>query len=123
MNQLDSTSPGPVLNDEALETLRSVGGDELVNSVVELFLSDSPGYLAAVGEALGAGDADGVARNAHSLKGSSGYVGAEAVAETCRRLEAGARSGDLAEAPRLVAELEAGFERTIGALRALSAQA
>ncbi|MDP9440488.1 MAG: Hpt domain-containing protein, partial [Actinomycetota bacterium] len=43
---------------------------------------------------------------AHSLKGSSGNMGATRVHEVCAELERAGESGDLAAAPRLLERLE-----------------
>jgi HPt (histidine-containing phosphotransfer) domain-containing protein len=53
------------------------GGDpELLIDLIEMFLEDSPQKMAAIGEGLETGDWEMVERAAHSLKGSSGNLGA-----------------------------------------------
>ena len=92
--------------DEAL-ALGRVGGDfELLQEVVGLFLDDYPKTLREIQAALTTGDASGVERYAHSLKGSVSTFGAKDVFESALALEKLGRSGDLSCAPEAVAKLE-----------------
>ncbi len=96
---------GPVvLNREAL--WQRVGGDQgLLRQVVGLFVRTSGGHVAAIREALVAGDGERLRKAAHTLKGAAATLGAAAVAEVARRLEQSARS-DLGEAARELPALE-----------------
>jgi HPt (histidine-containing phosphotransfer) domain-containing protein len=75
---------------------------------VATFLEDAPIQLAALRNALDAGDAETARRAAHTLKSNSATFGAARFAETCRALEEMAKAGALAEAEPLLrrAELE-----------------
>jgi HPt (histidine-containing phosphotransfer) domain-containing protein len=97
-----------VLNRPAL--LQRVGGDRaLLREVIQLFVSTSAGHVAVIREALAAGDVDRLRRAAHTLKGSAGSLGAVAVAETARRLEAAAARADLAGGAGELSALEEGL--------------
>jgi CheY-like chemotaxis protein/HPt (histidine-containing phosphotransfer) domain-containing protein len=79
--------------------LDRVSGDEqLLDEVVQLFLSDAPSRIAEVRSSLEQGDPKRLQIAAHSLKGSAGYVGAERTAAQARKLEDLGRSGDLSQA-------------------------
>ena len=80
----------------ALDELRAMtGGDEaLYVELLDTFLTDADLYL---GELRVATDAASLARAAHSLKSNAMTVGATELAAQCRALEAGARSGDVAD--------------------------
>jgi HPt (histidine-containing phosphotransfer) domain-containing protein len=92
---------GPELDGAALERLRESLGDELLADLVSTFLEDAPVQLAALRDALAAGDAEAARRAAHTLKSNGATFGAERFAETCRSLEEMAKAGALADAERL----------------------
>ena len=56
--------------------------------------------------ALAAGDADGVRRHAHAIKGSAGNIAALRMHETAALMEKSAKEGDLTEAPQRLAMLQ-----------------
>ena len=92
---------GDAVVDRAIlaELLENVGDDEaFVAEVVDAYLADAPLQVAAMREALAAGDLATLGRHAHTLKGNSRGVGAVALAETTRLLEEQARNGDPAGA-------------------------
>jgi HPt (histidine-containing phosphotransfer) domain-containing protein len=73
-------------------------------------------------EALKSGDASSVERVAHTLKGSSGSMGARGMAELCAKLQDVGASSDLSRASLLLERLEAEFDRVRSALKAESQQ-
>ena len=88
--------------------LNQVGGDRrLMRELVAIFLQDYPRQLERLRRALGEGDAAGVARAAHSLKGAAGNLAAEGVVAVARRLEALGKAGELAGAEEVLGQLEA----------------
>ncbi len=93
-------SPGaevPILDQSRL--LEQFGGEpEILAELRDLFLDDFPRQIEAMERGLAAGDADEVARAAHSLKGASGTFGADRVYRVTMDLEAAARAGDLTAA-------------------------
>jgi HPt (histidine-containing phosphotransfer) domain-containing protein len=66
---------------------------------------------AAARQAAGAGDAQGIRIAAHTLKGSSGNLGAQGMVQLCLALETLGASGSVREAEALIARLEAEFQR------------
>jgi two-component system, sensor histidine kinase and response regulator len=85
-----------VVDRGALERLRdAVDDDQLVARIVELFLAQADGHVAAIAQA---DDEATVRRSAHALKGSAATVGAVAVADIAAELE---RTGDAGQALRL----------------------
>ena len=72
------------------------GGDlEFVGELIDTYLEDAEGQMAALRAAAEADDAAAMLRPAHTLKSSSANVGATLVAERCRAIELEARSGVL----------------------------
>ncbi len=99
----------PPLDPEVIETLRSLQGEgepDLVAELAGMFLDDATLRLEELRDAIGEADAGRVRGVAHSLKGSSGNMGATRVHEVCAELERAGESGDLAAAPRLLERLE-----------------
>lgn len=71
-----------------LDDIQEPGEPDLVSELIELFLADSAQNLAAIEVAVCNRNAAEMRLAAHSLKGSSGSLGATQVAEQCRQLEA-----------------------------------
>ncbi|MFI5954591.1 response regulator [Cryptosporangium sp. NPDC051539] len=80
----DIAGPGPT-DDEK----------ELLAELVGSFVRNAPETLAALGDAVHAGNAVAVAEKAHKLKGSAANIGAMALADVCESFEEMARLGAL----------------------------
>lgn len=94
------------------ELLTLMEGDhDLLHELIDVFLEDAPERMAAVRQALGAGDAVALYKAAHTLKGSAGNFGATEVVSRALQLEAHARCGDLVSASMEVPLLEADMDR------------
>src|SRR5580692_8662194 len=103
------------------EALGRIGGDEeLLEELCQIFLEESPKLLQKLRQALASGDADGVMRAAHSLKGESSYLGAGGTSQAARQLEEMGRSKDLSGAADIVAVLEREVARLHAHLRELA---
>ena len=89
--------PRPMIEPAILDDLvEATGGDRtFLAELIEAYLLDAPSQLAAMRAAVAAGSADELVRPVHSLKSSSASLGALALAERCRALEATARAGVL----------------------------
>jgi HPt (histidine-containing phosphotransfer) domain-containing protein len=112
-----------VLDSRALTALRDLqneGEPDVLAGMIADYLRDTPPRLAALHEALARADAEAVRREAHGIKGSSGYLGAVEMTRLCTELEGQARAGDLTQAPELVHAIAAAFERVRAHLGALA---
>ena len=90
-----------------VEALDRIGGDEeLLREVCQIFLEESPKLLKKLQQAVAAGDADGVVRAAHSLKGESSYLSAGGTSRAARQLEEMGHNKDLSHARDTLAVLE-----------------
>lgn len=99
-----------------LESLREELGDTLSETLTE-FLWSARRKCSAMRAAIEGGDADSFTLTAHSLRGSSGSLGARALSGLCERLETSGRNGDLEHARATLSELEielARLEEAIG---------
>lgn len=89
----------PVVDYEVLRDLAAVGADSgsgFMRDLMERFASDARGSLERMRACALAGDAPLLAREAHRLRGSSGTVGAVALAGECLEMERRARAGSCA---------------------------
>jgi len=89
---------------------------EVGRKLVDMYLAELPRSLEEIRETLDASDAVALARHAHTLKGSSGVLGASGVGGLALRLEQAARGGDMELAKRLFEELREICGRTMSEL-------
>lgn len=111
--------PNDVLDPHVIASLRELdepGEPGLLEELVDIFLSDAPTRVAALEEALAAGDGAQLERVAHSLKSSCGNLGAKNLAELCRQIEANGRQGRLEGTASLVARSRQAFAEVQRAL-------
>lgn len=95
----------PVLDENRLRVLRDVEGDDgrpFIFEFFELFQSDAAQRIEELRQVVRTGVLTGVRKMAHTLKGSCRNVGAVAMAEACRQLEAIGDTGTAAEAAVIV---------------------
>lgn len=85
------------------------GDVQMFRKFVELYLQQTSAQINQLQSALKAGDADAIYRLSHGCKGASATCGLNAMSRWMGDLEKASRAGDLAEAPRLLAEAEAAF--------------
>jgi HPt (histidine-containing phosphotransfer) domain-containing protein len=110
----------PALDPKVLEQLRELeraGTAGFVAQLASLFLKQTQEQAGVLRACLASKDDAGLARSAHLLKGSSGSVGATALMEISRELEAAAKSKSWAEAEALIGRWEAEFIRVRVALQ------
>lgn len=100
-----------LVSDEVLAQLRNDAGESLVNELIGAYMAETDDRLVRIRTALDAGDNDGIAAEAHSMKSSSGTFGALQLQTLAARIEAAAMQGDSdglaaahAELPQLVDE-------------------
>ena len=87
--------------------LSRVGGDiKLLKEIATLFLDEYPRILAGLHDAVARGDARGVERTAHGLKGSVSTFGASAASDAALKLETMGRAHQLAEVSHVLGTLE-----------------
>jgi two-component system, sensor histidine kinase len=89
------------------ELLERLGGrSEMIPRFVGLFCKGVLPQIDGLVTALAAGDADGVRRHAHAIKGSAGNIAALRMHETAAMMEKAAKEGDLTEVSQLLARLQ-----------------
>jgi HPt (histidine-containing phosphotransfer) domain-containing protein len=73
------------LDEEHIEVLRDVLGEEF-SVLIDTFLADAPKRIVEMRDALAENNIAGLEVPAHTLKGSSGNIGANALSASCATL-------------------------------------
>jgi PAS domain S-box-containing protein len=105
--------------DKAALLARVGGKEDGLRKVINLFLDASATLMREMREAIAGGDAAGLKRPAHSLKGAVGVFGIASVFEAAQNLESMGRAGDLGQAEEVYAMLEEALRRLRSALALL----
>ncbi|MFY9343012.1 MAG: Hpt domain-containing protein [Planctomycetota bacterium] len=109
-----------VLDMSVIEELLSFADDgdpELLLDLIQMFLDDGPSKVAAVTEGVASGDLEKAERAAHSLKGSSGNLGARLLQHACEAMQIAARQHELENSRRIAPDLSQRFAEAEVALR------
>jgi PAS domain S-box-containing protein len=106
----------PAIDRQTLDQLREALGDD-VTGIIGFFLDYLPGQIETLHKALASGDADTLRREAHSLKGSAGNLGALPLAQRCKELEMQAAEHKLEAARLTLGAIDEASRRTEEALR------
>lgn len=82
---------------------------DLLLGLADDFLSDAPGRVARMRQAVSADDSHALTHEAHTLKSSCAHVGATQLESLSKQLELAGRAGQAASLCDQVAELEQHF--------------
>lgn len=107
------------LNPRALDHIRALNNGlspSLLRRVLQSYLDETPRHLAALQGAIAAAQPDTLRRVAHSLKSSSGNVGAESLARMCKEMEQLGQAHTTEGATALLAGMEREFDMVRRAL-------
>jgi CheY-like chemotaxis protein/signal transduction histidine kinase/HPt (histidine-containing phosphotransfer) domain-containing protein len=110
------------LNPQALDAIRALqrpGAPDLLSRIVAIFLSDAPGKLEQLREAVAHREMATVQQLAHALKSSSANIGAMRLSGLARELEALGRAGTPDGAQHCFDSLAAEYARVHVALQAV----
>ncbi len=105
--------------DEAEALQRAAGDQELLGTIADIVLEDTPAMMLAIRGALDAGDCVALRESAHALKGCVGNVSAKAVWREAERLEHMGRDGDISAAEPTWVSLNQEVDRLTPALEGL----
>ena len=103
-----------VLDPAVLDNLRQLtapGEPDVLLEVLQLFLDEAPRRLERLQAAWREANGHEMQRAAHSLKGSSGNIGAGAMMAVCHRIDDLARAGDVAAVAPLLPSLTSEYHR------------
>lgn len=101
-----------MLDREALERLFALerdSGAPLVPKVIALFFKTFPESLFQISSALAQEDGTAIAKQAHSLKSSSGNLGALTLTTLLEQLEMEAKSGEFISAGTTLSQVQTEF--------------
>lgn len=98
------------------------GDPELLVDLIQMFLDDGPAKVEAVNIGLANGNFEMAERAAHSLKGSSGCLGAKLVQATCEQLEQSTHMRELEASRKLAPKLETTYAAAEQALKLVLAE-
>jgi HPt (histidine-containing phosphotransfer) domain-containing protein len=118
MSARDVLDPAVV---ESLRQLTPPGEPDVLSEILTVFLTEVPRRIDRLKAAWRLGDAAEVQRSAHSLKGSSGNIGAEALFDVCRQIDERAKARDvrLDQLDTLIAALDREYVRVEAEIRRL----
>jgi PAS domain S-box-containing protein len=108
----------PVIDPEIVGQLRDIGGQDLIDSIFEEFVTEA---TELVGESLTAfetADYVTIKSHLHTLKGSAGTIGVSRVAEIAREAEARLKVQDTSQLGHELKALEQAFGEFLAAFRA-----
>ena len=106
---------GNPIDYEVFDKLREILGPALQQTVAP-FLEDTPDYLSRLEQAVHDGDADTARAMAHSIKGSSGNLGASALAQLAKEAEELAIDHRVSDIHPLIARLRLAYEEVAAVL-------
>ncbi|EHQ52806.1 Hpt sensor hybrid histidine kinase [Ectothiorhodospira sp. PHS-1] len=116
----DASVDGLILHPQTLAELESLGestGQNLLIRVFQAFLDTAPSLAEQIETAVAAKETDSLRSAAHSLKSSSGNVGAWRLATVCRQLENCARNQNVDAAEQLLAHFRSLSRATLDEIR------
>jgi HPt (histidine-containing phosphotransfer) domain-containing protein len=118
----DTVAQTPVLDPVVTQRLRELAtatDPSILQEIYETFESSALEYLAALRQAVEAGDAEALRTSAHALKGASANVGAVHLTEAARQLEMLGQTRSLANAGEMLARVQPELVRVQRAIQAM----
>lgn len=112
----------PVLNLDKLNTWRQMdpeGGTGFIRKLITIYLSSAPEFQIQIEHAIQATDSDALIKAAHTFKSSASNVGAELLADICRRLEEYGDNNQISSAAELLVEMRDESRRVTAELEEL----
>lgn len=106
---VDASSEIPILEVEQFRAQLS-NDDDLMGEIIDLFLSEAPGQIIEMREALAALDFQLLARVAHTIKGSFATLHAGLARSHAQQIETAAKECDATQCGQTLAALESDLE-------------
>ena len=104
-----------VLNE--LRELQSADDPHFLERVMTMYLTESPKLMDQLNQSVTAANAAEIVRAAHSLKSSSGSIGAVAMGVLCAEMVAAGRAGKVSNARDMYDSVASEHARVLAALR------
>ncbi|MCY7360122.1 MAG: response regulator, partial [Rudanella sp.] len=100
----------PVIDQEIIGQLRDLGGQELVDEIMEEFITEATELVNGASDAFALGDIPTVKSNLHTLKGSAGTIGVARMAYIAREAEGKLKHSDTSHLGEELVALTKAFE-------------
>ncbi|MDP8245681.1 MAG: Hpt domain-containing protein [Candidatus Hinthialibacter antarcticus] len=107
------------INDSAIERIKEIGGDALVEKMIQLFLNHAPKNYQLAQEARQELDLKQLSDSVHAIKSSAGNFGAHPLFNAAENIERLAREGKAEEAIQGMVALDECFNNTIQAMKTI----
>ena len=104
---------------DVLDAIQALGGQndpDFLLRIIQRFIRETQERLETLEKAVSIGDSTLLERTAHSLKGSSGSIGARRMAQLCARLERYGSEGDMHEVTIVLRDINAEYNKTVRVL-------
>ena len=99
--------------------LAVAGAEDAVNRMLEVYGEDAPRRMAALEQAVGAGEAEEIRQAAHAYKSAAGTIRAVALASLLDRMERAAKQGDTDGAAQHLADVRRAHEAALAHLKTI----
>ncbi|MCR9244506.1 MAG: Hpt domain-containing protein [bacterium] len=104
---------------EELLSFADDGDPELLVDLIQMFLEDGPSKVRSITEGLEEGDFEKVERAAHSLKGTSGNLGAKFLQDSCEAMQLASRNQEMENVRTLTPQIVTNYHDAELALQKL----
>ncbi|MBC8413406.1 MAG: response regulator [Nitrospira sp.] len=114
------TMESEILEMNKLNRIRAINRDsmgDIVPKILHMYCNDSASIVSSLTNAVSSADSAMTRSLAHSLKASSGNVGAIRLASICKQLENCARTGSMSEAGAIMSIIEQEYEKACSAMQ------
>ena len=102
---------------QGLDSLRSMGGQDLLNELMGIYLEDTPEMVDAIRKAVEGADALALQQSAHGLKGCSANLGLNLLAKCCFELEEAGQQGSTSGTAESLDRLCVRYDHVVGLIQ------
>ena len=113
----DPSEDPPVLLEEFRRSMREAGIGSVVGPAIEAYLSETPGRMEALDDAVAAGDMVAVSREAHGMKSGSKNIRADRFGDLLEQLETAGNEGRADDVRAAFPILKSAFEEVMEFLK------
>ncbi len=98
---------------EDMKILGKMAKKDVLGNAIRRFFENSPKYIDGMENALKEGDQEALRFNAHTLKGTSGFMGANTLSHLCYELEMAARKGEIHSSSQLIESIKKEYQKVL----------
>lgn len=116
MNNLENLA---VVETALIDQYRESLGREILNDLLETYMSDAQARVQAIVQYYQAGDVADLEKEAHAMQGAATNIGAQRVAEVAKELQLAATQNNATNLKLLVPKLQAEVTLAVGEMQPL----